>query len=283
LQVFNGELNKISLQKLLFLLSRQQVDKSFHFIPYKFGCYSFQANADLGTMVKYGLVAESDKNWRKTDTKDYFLELKSKDQIGIRYIKNQFGMLTKDELIQLTYKNYPFYAIKSNIAASVLSPEELKKVEKQKPSKSEIVLFTIGYEGISLEEYLNKLIINDIRVLCDVRKNSLSMKYGFSKSQLQNACKGIGIEYHHIPEVGIDSDKRQELHTQADYDKLFVFYRSTVLKAEIQKQKDILTLLKTKRRIALTCFELNIHQCHRKHLADSISKMDDFNYEVKHI
>lgn len=283
LQVFNGELNKISLQKLLFLLSRQQVEKSFHFVPYKFGCYSFQANADLGTMVKYGLVAELDKNWRKIDTKDYFLELKSKDQIAIRYIKNQFGILTKDELIQFTYKNYPFYAINSNIAASVLSTEELRKVEKQKPSKSEIVLFTIGYEGISLEEYLNKLIINDIRVLCDVRKNSLSMKYGFSKSQLQNACKGVGIEYHHIPEVGIDSDKRRELYSQADYDKLFVFYRSNVLKTEIQKQKDILTLLKTKRRIALTCFELNIHQCHRKHLADSISKMDGFNYEVKHI
>lgn len=283
LQVFNGELNKISLQKFLFLLSRQQVEKSFHFVPYKFGCYSFQANADLGTMVKYGLVAELDKNWRKTDTKDYFLELKSKDQIAIRYIKNQFGMLTKDELIQLTYKNYPFYAINSTIASSLLSTEELKKVEKQKPLKSEIVLFTIGYEGISLEEYLNKLIINDIRVLCDVRKNSLSMKYGFSKSQLQNACKGVGIEYQHIPEVGIDSDKRQELHNQDDYDKLFVFYRSTVLKNEIQKQKDLLALLKTKKRIALTCFELNIHQCHRKHLADSISKMDGFNYEVKHI
>jgi uncharacterized protein (DUF488 family) len=57
----------------------------------------------------------------------------------------------------------------------------------------------------------------------------------------------------------------------------------TVLKTEILKQKDILTLLKTKRRFALTCFELNIHQCHRKHLADSISKIDGFNYEVKHI
>jgi uncharacterized protein (DUF488 family) len=283
LQVFDGELNKISLQKLLFLLSRQQVEKSFHFVPYKFGCYSFQANADLGTLVKYGLVSELDKNWKKTDNKDYFLELKSKDQIAIRYIKNQFGMLSKDELIRLTYKNYPFYAINSTISSSVLNADELKRVEKQKPSKSEIVLFTIGYEGISLEEYLNKLIVNDIRVLCDVRKNSLSMKYGFSKSQLQNACKGVGIEYYHMPEVGIDSNKRQELHTQSDYDKLFVFYRSTVLKDEIQKQKEILTLLKTKRRIALTCFELNIHQCHRKHLADSISKLDGFNYEVKHI
>lgn len=283
LQQFDGELNKISLQKLLFLLSRQQAEKSFHFVPYKFGCYSFQANADLGTLVKYGLVSELEKNWEKTDKKDYFSALNSKDQIAIKYIKTQFGMLTKDDLILLTYKNYPYYAINSTIASCILNAEELKRVEKQKPSKSEIVLFTIGYESISLEEYLNKLILNDIRVLCDVRKNSLSMKYGFSKNQLQNACKGVGIEYYHMPEVGIESNRRQELHTQADYDELFVFYRSTVLKTEIQKLKDILTLLKTKRRIALTCFELNIHQCHRKHLADSISKLDGFKYEVKHI
>ena len=52
------------------------------------------------------------------------------------------------------------------------------------------------------------------------------MKYGFSKKQLKTACNGVGIEYIHIPEVGIESDKRQELNTQADYDKLFKLYKS---------------------------------------------------------
>lgn len=283
LQVFNGELDKMSLQKLLFLLSRQQADKSFHFVPYKFGCFSFQANADLSTLGKYGLVSESDKNWTKTDVTDYISEIKPIDQSAIMFVKTQFGTLNKDELVKLTYKSYPYYAIKSTIAASILNPEELEKVEKQKPSKTGTVLFTIGYEGISLEEYLNKLIINDVKVLCDVRKNSLSMKYGFSKSQLQNACKGVGIEYIHIPEVGIESDKRQELNTQADYDRLFTYYRANVLKNAIEKQKEILGLLIRKKRIALTCFEANICQCHRKHLAESIAKMDGFDYELKHI
>jgi uncharacterized protein (DUF488 family) len=109
------------------------------------------------------------------------------------------------------------------------------------------------------------------------------MKFGFSKSQLQKACNGVGIEYIHIPEVGIASDKRQELNTQADYDKLFVFYKVNILKNEVAKQKEILSLLVHKKRIALTCFEANICQCHRKHLAESISKLDGFNYEIKHI
>jgi uncharacterized protein (DUF488 family) len=283
LQTFEGELDKMSLQKILFLFSRQQQDKSFYFVPYKYGCFSFQANADLGTLVKYGLVKESEKTWSKTDQLDYLKELKPSDKQGIQTVKNKFGTLSKDELVRLTYTNYPYYAINSTIATSVLNLEEMSKVERQKPNKTETVLFTIGYEGISLEEYLNKLIINNVRVLCDVRKNPLSMKYGFSKSQLQKACQGIGIEYVHIPEVGITSDKRQDLKFQADYDHLFEFYRATVLKNEVGKQEEILSVLKNKKRIALTCFEANIHQCHRKHLAESISKMEGFNYELKHI
>lgn len=283
LQVFEDKLDKIRLQKLLFLLVRQQEHKTFHFVPYKFGCFSFQANSDLHTLGKYSLINESEKHWQKTDDKDYFAELKLKDQAAIRFVKSQFGNLSADELIEFTYKKYPFFAINSTITANVLSAEEIKKVEKQRPSKTNIVLFTIGYQGISLEEYLNKLIVNNVRVLCDVRKNSLSIKYGFSKNQLHNACKGVGIEYVHIPEVGIASDKRQQLNTQADYDKLFDYYKSNVLKNELEKQKEILRLLESKKRIALTCFEANIHQCHRKHLGESIAKLDGFAYELKHI
>jgi uncharacterized protein (DUF488 family) len=144
-------------------------------------------------------------------------------------------------------------------------------------------LFTIGYEGVSLEEYLNKLIINGIKVLCDVRKNSLSMKYGFSKTQLQKACEGVGIKYKHIPDLGIDSDKRQELNTQTDYNNLFTIYLNDILTKTRSQQEDIIELLKTYKRVALTCFEANIHQCHRKHLAEAIVNLPHFKYELKHI
>ncbi|MDO9155198.1 MAG: DUF488 family protein [Paludibacter sp.] len=283
LQVFGGILNRISLQKLLFLLSCEQTEKSFHFVPYKYGCFSFQANADLGTMVKYKLIAESDNNWVKADNADYLSALKDPDKIAIQQIKKQFGEYNQNKLVKFTYRNYPYYAINSTIAANILDFDELAKVANQKPTVTETVLFTIGYEGVSLEEYLNKLIINDIQVLCDVRKNALSMKYGFSKSQLQNACRGVGIEYVHIPEVGIESDKRQSLNTQAEYDGLFDFYKTNVLRNETEKQKEIISLIESKKRVALTCFEANIRHCHRKHLAESISLMSEFKYELKHI
>jgi uncharacterized protein (DUF488 family) len=283
IEAFGGELDKMSLQKLLFLFSRQQTEKSFHFVPYKFGCFSFQANADLGTLSKYKLVEETGNTWKKTDQINYINELKAQDQVAIKFVVKQYKGLSKDDLVKLTYKSYPYFAINSTIAATLLNKDELARVDQQKTNKPETVLFTIGYEGLSLEEYLNKLIINGIKVLCDVRRNPLSMKYGFSKSQLKNACNGVGIEYVHIPEVGIESDKRQELNTQADYDSLFAFYKESTLNSEVAKQNEILGILMQKKRVALTCFEANINQCHRKHLAESISGLEGFSYELKHI
>ena len=59
LENFDGQLNKTSLQKLLFIYTRWQEKKAFDFVPYKYGCYSFQAIQDLKTLGKYGLVRES--------------------------------------------------------------------------------------------------------------------------------------------------------------------------------------------------------------------------------
>lgn len=283
LEAFDDRLEKISLQKLLMLVTKYQKTPDFHFVPYRYGCFSFQANADLGTMMKYNQVMLEGNIWVKTDHQNYLAGLKDKDRQAIGYVKHLYGNRNSEELIRHTYTRYPYYAINSIIAKGILSEEEYQKVLEVRPQSDKLILYTIGYEGISLEEYLNKLIINDIRVLCDVRKNPVSMKYGFSKSQLQKACEGVGITYMHVPEVGIDSDKRQELNSQADYDKLFANYRLEILPYTTDIQEKLLELLKEKKRIALTCFEANICKCHRKHLADAIVGLPGFGYQLKHI
>lgn len=283
LEVFDNKLEKISLQKLLMLVSKQQEKPDFHFVPYKFGCFSFQANADLVTMTKYNQVKAEGNYWLKTDNSNYLLSLREKDRQAIRFIKMQYGNKNADELIKYTYIKYPYFAINSSIACERLNRNEYQKVLETRPKSDKTILYTIGYEGISLEEYLNKLIINDIKVLCDVRRNPVSMKYGFSKSQLEKACVGVGIKYIHMPELGIESDKRQVLNTQSDYDKLFITYRHEVLTQTTDIQEKLLGLLMDNRRIALTCFEANICQCHRKHLAEAIARLPGFSYELRHI
>src|SRR5690606_11845444 len=167
-------------------------------------------------------------------------------------------------LITYTYKKFPYLAINSKVAGKYLNETELQIVQAERPSSSIQALFTIGYEGLSLEEYINKLIAADVKVLCDVRKNSFSMKYGFNKSQLETACEGVGIQFLHIPEVGIVPDKRKGLHSQGDYDLLFEDYKKTVLTHTLSQQQYILDLIKVNQRVAITCFEANICQCHRK-------------------
>ena len=283
LQLFDGQLDKIRLQKLLFLFTKRQEKSEYDYVPYRFGCYSYSANADMTAMVSRGLLGEDEKWFEKIDKIDYLKQLKATDLKLLQEVKANYGRMSATALMKHTYLNYPFYAIKSEVAVNILTKDELEKINKSKPNSAETVLFTIGYEGISLEEYLVRLLKNDVKVLVDVRNNPLSMKYGFSKSQLKKYCGSLGIEYVHIPEVGIQSEQRQELNTQSDYDKLFAAYRKNNLSRTTGSQLQILNLLKEHKRIALTCFEANICQCHRKHLAEAIEKLPAFEYEVKHI
>lgn len=283
MQLFDDQLDKIRLQKLLFLFTVKQSKAEYDFVPYKFGCYSYSANADLTTMVSKGLLAESQKHFDKLDKTDYLKLVKPEDLKRLQQVKAGYGKMSANVLMKHTYINYPFYATKSEVAGDILTETELQKVNAAKPRNNETVLFTIGYEGISLEEYLVRLLKKDVKVLVDVRNNPLSMKYGFSKSQLKRCCESLQIKYVHIPEVGIQSEQRQELNTQADYDKLFTVYRKNNLTKTIDSQTQILNLLKQNKRIALTCFEANICQCHRKHLAEAIQTLPGSDYKVEHI
>lgn len=283
LQLFDGQIDKISMQKLLFLFTQRQIKAEYDFIPYKYGCYSYSANADLTAMVKKGMLSETTSHFTSNEIIDYFKTLKADDKKLMLNIRDQYGTMNAAALMRHTYINYPYWAINSVKATDILTPQQLEKVKKSRPTGEKTILFTIGYEGVSLEEYLNRLLKNDIKVLVDVRSNPMSMKFGFSKSQLQRYCNSIEIEYIHYPEVGIQSEQRKELNTQADYDQLFALYRKNNLTETTTSQQQILRLLQEKKRIALTCFEANICQCHRKHLAEAIENLPDFNYEVKHI
>jgi len=283
IELLGGQVEKLRFQKLLFLYAMKKQQPEYDFVPYKFGCYSYSAKADMNTMVKKGYLTETEKKYDKKDTSSYFTKLKPADRLLLQQVVSDYGTMSSNALIKHTYLNFPFYAIRSTIAKDVLPGQLFERVEKATPKDEEITLFTIGYEGISLEMYLQKLVRSNVKLLVDVRKNPLSMKYGFSKTLLKRYCNSLGIEYIHLPEVGINSDKRQQLETQADYDRLFMEYRNTTLSDTAETQKRILSLLKQNNRIALTCFEAEPCQCHRSHLANAIRQSHNFSYQVKHL
>ena len=283
LQSFGGQLEKIALQKLLFLLTNKQKESAYSFIPFHYGSYSISANADLTAMVSSGLLSENTNAFCKTDKTNYIDKLTVDDQNILTYIRENFKNLDSEALMKYTYLNFHYYAINSKIAKDILSKKEYENILTARPTNNKSVLFTIGYEGISLEDYLNRLIENDVKVLVDVRSNPVSRKFGFSDKSLRLYCGKVGVEYIHIPEVGIRSEYRKNLNIQSDYNKLFKKYREVDLKQTESYQQEILNLLKNKRRIALTCFELDTLKCHRTYLAESIIRLSQGKFELKHI
>jgi hypothetical protein len=281
--MFGGSLTKTDLQRYLFLLNQEMEIHIYEFIPTESGCYSFQANQDLSTLTKYKIVKESEILWNLADKTSYLNQLKADDRILIEKFYARFHEIKGDALIKYVFENYPYYAIHSPIAEKLLSAKKYKDISDRKPKGIKQILFTIGYEGKSVEFYTNQLIEADVKVLCDVRRIPLSMKYGFSKSQLKTVVESAGIKYYHFPELGIASEKRQELKTKNDYEKLFNDYEKDILKNDVPELEKLNKLLLSEKRIALTCFEADPNDCHRSRTAKAFSIKFGNNYTVKHI
>ena len=281
LQKLGGSINAIEFQKLLFLFNRELDEPRFYFVPYKYGCFSFQSYADKRVLIRTGILEDNEKKWKIKDrSQDYIGMCNDNDKIALEKTHSQFRNLRNNDLIRYLYLKYPYFAINSLILADCLTITEQKKIDKVRPADKEICLFTIGYEGVTFDEYLNKLIKNNVRVLCDVRKNALSMKYGFSKNQLKNAAEKLDIKYIHIPELGIESNKRQALETQKDYDKLFKEYERTTLNKAKPQLTYLYKLIQKEKRVALTCFERESAKCHRTRVAFALQKLPQWKYSL---
>lgn len=129
-------------------------------------------------------------------------------------------------------------------------------------------LFTVGYEGRSLDEYCALLIEHGVRAIVDVRRNPISRKKGFSKTALSTGLLSSGIVYFHLPELGIDSSLRKELETEEDYHELFVLYRKKLLPKAHDGLEALFEITERFSAIALTCFERDPAHCHRHCISD---------------
>jgi len=272
LEQAGGTLSRLDLQKLLFLYVQESGTKHYAFVPYRFGCYSFLAADDLDLLHKRDWLTLSDKeiNLKRLLRGQSWAVNSEERQTVRRWMakNNKRG----SELIRHVYRRHPWYAIQSEIKENILNPDELERVHQAKTSQAmtEQTLFTLGYEGIHFEEYVNKLIRNNVKLLCDVRRNPLSRKFGFSQRSLSTLLPKMGIQYQHLPELGIESESRQQLNSMSDYEALFAQYRKT-LPDRASGLGRVMELLDQQKRIALTCFEKESHCCHRHCVSDFLA------------
>jgi uncharacterized protein (DUF488 family) len=241
----------------------------------------------LLTLKKYGQVkeqhSEPNQYWVKSDEVDYMLQLSKQDFASVKLVAKEFRQIDQDELIKYTYQKYPYFAINSKIAVKLLDKESLSRIDGQKRVFNEPTLFNIGYEGRSIEQFINQLVINDIRLLIDVRKNALSKKYGFSKSQLSRTCESMNIKYVHVPELGIDSEKRKDLNNISDYNRLFSEYETSILHPAEESTRKSLKYLSEFKRVALMCFEKDAFMCHRGRIVNHLNKLLEGTIPIKNL
>ena len=229
-----GDAGNTDFQKLLFLyckeLSSHQATKTpqglYDFVPYRYGAFSFTSYADRRRFVDWGLLVDNDQKWVLTENGSNIAG--NATSSAIRSFSYRYRSVRGDALVADTYRRYPYYAIRSEIADQVLQDDQptLDRIESTRPKATPSRLFTIGYEGRTLESYLNLLIREGATLLCDVRRNAISRKYGFSKTTLKRASSGVGIRYEHLPELGIESRRRRGLKTEADFKNLFKTYKA---------------------------------------------------------
>jgi uncharacterized protein (DUF488 family) len=133
-------------------------------------------------------------------------------------------------------------------------------------------LFTIGYEKALPAAVLNELKRSKIDLLVDTRAVAASRRPGFSKRQLAASLDEAGIAYLHLQKLGTPAEGRQAARS-GDFDTLWRIYDKHIKTPEAQDALgELLTLIKSGKRVCLLCYERDPLECHRSRIATLVKK-----------
>ena len=275
LQQVGGQASTLQMMKWAFLLSQATPShggKTFYqFIPYRYGPYSFTLNRETDTLIRSGFVEKIDKRtWELTDLgREQPVNLSKQVSQDIATVTQQYGNLSGSALMEMVYDHFPWFTVNSDF---------LEKRREQRPI-AEKAIYTAGYEGKPVDEFLNLLMQAGIFRLIDVRYNPISRRYGFHKSTLKRLCNSLEIDYQHLPGLGIPGSARTNLNSMDSYLVLFKEYQCGL----VDRRKDLhnaISLLKSKPSV-LVCMEANPKYCHRNVLAQHLMNMVEL--PIKHL
>ena len=133
-------------------------------------------------------------------------------------------------------------------------------------------LFTIGYEGASLEDFLATLNIAGVDQLVDIRDFPGSRRKGFSKNALREALGAEGIGYEHLKGLG-DPKPGRDAARAGRFDEFLAIYtahfETEVARDDLLRAVDLVV----EKRSCLLCYERDYRSCHRNIVAQRIFEM----------
>ena len=130
-------------------------------------------------------------------------------------------------------------------------------------------LFTIGYEGSTLERVLTAVRDAGVRMLVDVRAVAASRKPGFSKRQLAASLGETRIGYVHLQGLGTPTAGRLAVRA-GRADVMRTIFAEHMQSDVAQFDLSNAVALASERAICLLCFERDHAVCHRSIVADLV-------------
>lgn len=130
------------------------------------------------------------------------------------------------------------------------------------------VIYTIGYQGLHLQEFIQLVAKGNLDGVIDIRWTPISRKPGFSKNALREVLSGLDVRYHHFRDLGSPKSLRDLLHQTDDWGTFALQYRSWLtLQQRLLEQVSDMAL---NSRIGLLCFEASAVRCHRSLVVETL-------------
>ena len=142
-------------------------------------------------------------------------------------------------------------------------------------------LFTVGYEGQSMESFISTLKAHYVECLLDVREIPLSRKRGFSKSALRDHLAENEIQYVHLRDLGSPKNVRNQLKASGNYKVFFKAMNKHL--AEVTDTIEQAHSYVKQNTCCLMCFERFAETCHRSLVAKKIKEHDGNGLTVMNI
>ena len=164
-------------------------------------------------------------------------------------------------------------------SASVKKQIENKDIWNDMRSAVDADFFTIGYSGRKTDEIIGALKSRCVRTLVDIRQNPVSMyRPELSKTNLARLLSSKGIQYAHLPELGVPRDIRAKAIETGTRDVIWEWYDNVV--ASFLGWNLHFFLNGFEHPVALMCTEIDPHECHRHRLSLALEEMGMRSFEI---
>ena len=131
-------------------------------------------------------------------------------------------------------------------------------------------IFTNGYEGTTVAEFIAALQNSGVQRVIDVRALPLSRRPGFSKTSLRSALQDAGIDYVHLKALGTPAEGRAAARA-GRHAELERIYAGQLELPEAMMQSAQMLELARERPSALLCMERDPAHCHRTLLLNAVA------------